>query len=289
MGCVLLFYKYVNIRYPVQLQKWQRRLCESLKLTGRIIIAYEGINGTLGGSEEQITEYIEAMQSHELFFDVDFKTSQGSAEDFPRLSVVVKPEIVHLGITNETISAVQGGRHVSPEEAHSLLKDNPNDLLVFDARNAYESAIGAFEGAVKPPLANFRELPDYVDNNLEQFRDKTVLMYCTGGVRCERASAYLKNKNVAREVLQISGGIHRYVESYPDGFFRGKNYVFDQRVALPVTNDVLGNCVSCNNPCDRYVACSNPSCREQLLVCERIDTQHNKPQCTRLCRPDRAQ
>lgn len=287
MGCVLLFYKYVNVRYPVQLQKWQRRLCESLTLKGRVIIAYEGINGTLGGTKEQITEYIEAMQTHELFFDVDFKTSEGSADDFPRLSVVVKPEIVHLGITSETVTAEKGGKHLTPDEAHALLKEKPEDLVVFDARNTYESAIGAFEGAVKPPLTNFRELPGYIDNNLEQFRDKTVLMYCTGGVRCERASAYLKDKNVAREVLQVSGGIHRYVEAYPDGYFRGKNYVFDQRIALPVTDDVLGQCVTCNNPCDRYIACSNTSCREQLLVCERTDAQHTEPRCTRLCRPDR--
>lgn len=287
MGCVLLFYKYVTIRYPVQMQKWQRRLCESLNLKGRIIIAHEGINGTLGGTAEETALYIEALKAHELFHDVDMKTSQGSAQDFPRLSVVVRPEIVHLGINDNQVSAEQAGCHVSPEEAHAMLSHKSDDLLVFDARNKYESDIGAFEGAIKPPLDNFRELPGYVDDNLEQFRDKTVLMYCTGGVRCERASAYLKQKEVAREVLQISGGIHRYVEAYPDGFFRGKNYVFDNRTALPVTHDTLGACVYCEKPCSDYSACSNSMCREQLLICTQQDSLHISQQCPQMCRPQR--
>jgi predicted sulfurtransferase len=276
---IALFYKYVPIRYPVQLQKWQRRLCEALGLKGRIIIAHEGINATVGGKSEDVTRYVEETGAHELLKHIDFKLSDGCGEDFPRLSVLVKPEIVRLGISPDTLPAQESGRHLTPQEAHNLLQERPKDLVVLDARNQYEWEIGAFADAVKPPIDNFRELPSYLDNNLEYFRDKQVLMYCTGGVRCERASAYLKSKDVARDVMQIEGGIHRYVEEYPNGFFRGKNYVFDGRGAMQVNNDVLGQCLQCKSASDRQVSCSNPSCRQQLIVCTAHDSQHTAVRC----------
>ncbi len=267
MGVILLFYKYVPIKYPKQIQKWQLRLCTSLGMTGRIIIAHEGINGTLGCSEEAADQYCAALRSHELFADIDTKTSEGSAEDFPRLSVVVRSEIATLGVDPERLVATQGGRHVTPAQAHLLMERPPDNLLIFDARNSYESAIGAFCNAVTPSIERFKELPAYIDAHIDMFRNKTVLMYCTGGVRCERASAYLKEKGVAADVLQIEGGIHRYAEQYPDGYFKGKNYVFDKRIALSVTDDVLGACMLCAQPADSYRGCSIPSCRQQCLLC----------------------
>ena len=130
----------------------------------------------------------------------------------------------------KTVTAKNGGKHLTPEETHNLIAQKPNDLVILDARNDYEWRIGAFEGAIKPDIEHFRQFPKFVDDNLEQFKDKQVLMYCTGGIRCERASTYLKEKGVAKNVYQILGGIHRYAEQYPDGFFRGKNYVFDDRI-----------------------------------------------------------
>jgi len=267
MGKVILFYRYVTIAYPKQLQKWQRRLCESLQLTGRIIIAHEGINGTVGGTVDAIESYKQELAAHELFTGIDIKESNGSAAHFPRLSVVVKDEIVHLGIDPNHLTASTGGRHLTPREAHELMQDAPEDLVLLDARNNYESRIGAFVGAVRPDIKNFRDFPDYIDQHLEQFRNKRVVMYCTGGVRCERASAYLQQKKVAQEVLQIAGGIHRYVEQYPNGFFRGKNYVFDNRIALKVNDDIIGQCNSCARPYDRYTNCVNTTCNEQIILC----------------------
>lgn len=269
MGVILLFYKYVSIRYPKQIQKWQKRLCASLGMTGRIIIAHEGINGTLGCSQDAADYYVQRMREHELFFDTDIKSSQGSDDDFPRLSVVVRPEIVTLGVDPLQVTAAQGGRHLTPAETHRLIGSAPENLLIFDARNNYESAIGSFVGAVTPNIENFRELPSYIDNHLDLFRDKQVLMYCTGGVRCERASAYLKAKHVAADVMQIEGGIHRYAEQYPDGYFKGKNYVFDRRTAIPVTYDQLGMCIVCSQPTDRYQGCALAACRRQCLACQR--------------------
>lgn len=264
---IILFYKYITISNPNQIRSWQHALCARLRLKGRIILAQEGINGTLAGTEEAITQYMQAMQEHPLFGNIDFKSSDGSIHDFPRLRVVVKSEIVRLGIDPEKLSSRDGGKHLTPAQAHELMSAKPQDLVLLDGRNNYESRIGTFAGAITPDINNFRDLPEYIDKNLEQFQNKTVLMFCTGGIRCERASAYLKSKQTATEVLQISGGIHRYIEQFPDGHFKGKHYVFDGRIALPVSNDILGNCDTCNTPYDQYSNCINAFCNKQILSC----------------------
>lgn len=266
MSTIILFYKYVDLQYPEQMRKWQHKLCQELGLKGRIIIAHEGINGTLGGAAHNTQAYIEAMRAHPLFTDVDFKDSSGSTDHFPRLRVVVKKEIVNLGI-DPRITARDGGKHLTPEQTHHLLQENPSDLVILDGRNWYESKIGTFTNAITPNTKNFRDLPAYIDSNLETFKDKQVLMFCTGGIRCERASAYLKSKGVTKEVYQIQGGIHRYAEQFPDGFFRGKNYVFDSRIAAKVNDDILATCTLCQKPCDDYTNCLNASCNLQFIVC----------------------
>ena len=136
-----------------------------------------------------------------------------------------------------------------------------------DGRNAYEAKIGTFKDAVVPPIETFREFPAYIDQNLDQFKDKEVLMFCTGGIRCERASAYLSTKGVAKQVYQIKGGIHRYIEEFPDGYFRGKNYVFDARIAMKANNDVIGSCEVCAAPSDEITNCVNAQCNKQFVGC----------------------
>ncbi len=279
---IILFYKYVSIPSPERIVAWQRRLCTELKLKGRIIIATEGINATLGGTQEALARYQATLEEHPLFGGIDFKTSEGSAADFPRLRIVLKEEIVRLGIKPSELLATDGGKHLTPQEAHELISENPKNLVLLDGRNGYESQIGTFKGAVTPPIDNFRDFPAYIDKNLEQFKDKQVLMFCTGGIRCERASAYLKEKGVAQEVFQISGGIHRYVEAFPDGHFRGKNYVFDGRIALAVNSDIVGRCAHCDVPYDEYTNCINTRCNKQILSCPScIGKLHNS--CSAHC------
>ncbi len=267
MSKILLYYKYVDIQYPEQIRKWQHALCQSLDLKGRIILAHEGINGTVGGSDESIQRYIEAMKAHPLFSDIDFKASEGGAENFPRLRVVVKKEIVRLDLDTTEYSPKNGGIYLTPEQAHTFLNEQPKDLVALDVRNWYESQVGTFKNAIIPNTKTFREFPAYVDQNVEQFKDKKVLMFCTGGVRCERASAYLKSKGITKEVYHIQGGIHRYVEQFPDGHFRGKNYVFDARITAKVNNDVLATCTYCSIACDDYINCINAPCNKQFIVC----------------------
>lgn len=266
---ILLYYKYVNVPCPEDIKLWQVSLCQSLNLTGRILLATEGINGTVYGSLEETEQYIAAMNSHELFGGIDFKDSivNGAYEYFTRLQVSIKPEIVHLGIAPAALTPNDGGMHLTPEQAHKLMAENPEDLVILDGRNYYEARVGTFKNAITPKVEHFREFPEYIDQNVDQFKDKQVLMFCTGGIRCERASAYLKLKDVAKEVYQVEGGIHRYVEQYPDGFFRGKNYVFDARITVPVNDDILGTCDLCNTSCDDYTNCRNAKCNKHFISC----------------------
>lgn len=282
MGKLTLFYKYVHIQYPKQILKWQTKLCQELGLKGRIILAHEGINATLAGADEAIDAYILHMQSHELFGNIDFKNSEGDAHYFPRLRIVIKDEIVHLGIDPEKLTVAQGGRHLTPAQAHDLIASTPDNLVILDTRNNYESRIGTFANAVVPDIRNFREFPDYIENNLEQFKDKKVLMFCTGGVRCERATAVLNVKGVAQEIYQIEGGIQRYTEQFPDGYFRGKNYVFDGRVGVRINNDILSTCDLCPAQCDDYNNCLNASCNKHHISCADCRVIYNNT-CSKQC------
>jgi predicted sulfurtransferase len=267
MQRIILFYKYIHIANPESIMAWQKKICRELQLKGRVILAHEGINGTLGGNPAAIAQYVQQMQADELFADIDFKESFDEADRFPRLRIVVKKEIVHLGLDPNIISAAQAGVPLAPVQAHALIAQKPNNLVIIDCRNQVESAIGIIDGAIRPPVDRFRDFPAYVDEHASAFKDKQILMYCTGGVRCERASAYIKSKNVAQEVYHIKGGIHRYVQEFPHGFFKGKNYVFDGRTAVRITDDVLGNCFICDAACDDYTNCLRAQCNRHFICC----------------------
>ena len=282
MNKIILFYKYIEIAYPKQVMKWQQQICQELQLKGRILISHEGINGTLGGSAENLDQYKDLMSAHELFGNIDFKEGEGGPECFPRLSVKVRNEAVSLGIPYDQLTPRNTGQHLTPQETHELIAASPQDLVILDARNNYEWEIGKFENAITPNIENFRDLPTYLDQNLDQFANKQVLMYCTGGIRCERATAYLNEKNVAKKVYQMDGGIHRYAEQYPDGFFRGKNYVFDSRISVRINDDVLGSCAICTQPCDEYYNCLNAMCNKHFISCTPCIEKLNKT-CSEQC------
>ncbi len=268
MGKILLFYKYISIQYPKRILKWQQKVCLDLKLHGRILIGSEGINGTVGGQDWAIERYQAIMKEQDLFGDIDFKVSEGDASYFPRMEIKVRDEICKLGISAEKLTVKDGGTHLTPKQVHELLSDKPEDLVILDARNNFESRIGTFTGSITPDISNFRDLPTFIDEHPELFKNKQVLMHCTGGVRCERATAYLKNKKIAKEVFQVEGGIVRYTEQYPDGFFRGKNYVFDRRVAVKVNDDILSACDVCVKPSNSYTNCINMQCNAHYISCD---------------------
>lgn len=282
MAKIILYYKYIDINNPEEIVSWQRELCTNLNLKGRVLVAHEGINGTLGGTLENIELYKKAMLAHDLFATIDFKESSGSAEHFPRLKVQVKKEIVRLGIDPTLVSAKDAGEYLTPHQVHELINQNPENLILLDTRNDYESRVGTFNNALLPNTKTFREFPEFIDKNLDTLKDKQVVMFCTGGVRCERASAYVKLKQVAKSVYHIQGGIHTYITQYPNGHFRGKNYVFDGRITDQVTNDILTQCDHCQTPFDEYTNCINAQCNRQIIVCPScIKDYHNT--CSTRC------
>ena len=282
MNSIILFYKYVTITNPKEILKWQKSLCAQLGLKGRVIIAHEGINGTLGGPDTHLEQYKKMMDEHALFGNIDWKETKNTQDHFPRLRIVVKNEIAYLGLDTNTIRADQAGVHLEPSQAHELIAKKSDDLIIIDCRNASESEIGRIEGAIRPDTKYFRDFPGYVDQNLDLLKDKQVLMYCTGGVRCERATAYVKTKAVAKEVYHIKGGIHRYVEQFPNGFFKGKNYVFDGRLAVKVTDDILGSCSICKAPCDDFSNCLRAACNKHFIGCQNCVTNYGNT-CSALC------
>ena len=208
MGKILLYYLYTTIKDPETMAAWQKELCLNFNLRGRIIIAHEGINGTVGGSVKEIKMYMKTMKTHSLFKEIDFKQSSGGAEHFPALCVKVREEIVTLGRNPRKITTHNTGTHLTPNQAHEMIAQGSDGLVLLDARNDYESRIGTFQGALLPPIKTFKEFPAYIDNNIEKLKNKNILMFCTGGVRCERATAYAKSKGI-KKVYQIKGGIHR--------------------------------------------------------------------------------
>ncbi|XP_053151425.1 thiosulfate sulfurtransferase/rhodanese-like domain-containing protein 2 isoform X2 [Hemicordylus capensis] len=278
VGQVLLYYCYCKVVDPEGLCAWQKALCQHLCLTGKVRIASEGINGTVGGSKAATSLYMEAMLSHPLFKGIlmkdDFKTSAGGAHCFLDLRIGVFEEIVPMGIDPEEVSYKETGIHLTPKEFHievekylSRGNEAQTDTILLDCRNFYESKIGHFQGCLAPDIRKFSYFPTYVDENLELFRGKRVLMYCTGGIRCERGSAYLRSKGVCKGVYHLKGGIHKYLEEFPDGFYRGKLFVFDERYTISFNSDVISACRYCGTLWDQYRLCSTPPCRQLVLSC----------------------
>ncbi|NWX39725.1 TSTD2 protein, partial [Steatornis caripensis] len=278
VGEVLLYYCYCEVKDPEKLCAWQKALCQHLHLTGKVRVASEGINGTVGGSKVATNLYVEVMLSQPLFKDIlhqeDFKSSAGGAHCFPDLRVGVFKEIVPMGIDPKIVSYKETGIHLSPQEFHreveqylSQASQGQSDTILLDCRNFYESKIGHFQGCLAPDIRKFSYFPSYVDENLELFKDKRVLMYCTGGIRCERGSAYLRSKAVCREVYQLKGGIHKYLEEFPDGFYRGKLFVFDDRYTICSNEDIISACRYCGTLWDQYKLCSSQHCRQLVLTC----------------------
>lgn len=270
-------------------------VCTCLGLTGRIRLAREGINGTLGGSPRAVELYVLAMVARRGFGfrPEDFKTGLGTggATTFPNLWIKVCQEICHLGLSPSLVPPSDSTSHLSPTEFHAAVQDKlqkkRDDVVLLDCRNFYEWQIGRFEGALLPDTRNFAEFPACAEEMVGEhaLADKTVLMYCTGGIRCERASNFLRQSGVEK-VFQLSGGIHKYVEQYgAEGYFGGKLFVFDRRVGLHCGSDeVVGRCSRCDgeyDTFDREVRCSG--CRVLVLVCTGCREQQEAFACHR-CR-----
>lgn len=268
MQKTILYYKFVPVSDPTTVLFWQRQLCQRLNLKGRIIIADQGINGTLGGDIEDLKAYRKEMNQHPLFGGIEYKWSDGRRDDFPRLSVKVRPELVTLA-PEEKFDVFNSTKGLRPKEWHAYLEKNP-DTIVLDARNDYESDIGYFKtkNLIKPKISAFKEIKQELD---KLPKDKPILTYCTGDIRCEYLSAYMKHKGFD-EVYHLDGGIVKYGEVYKDqGYWEGKCFVFDKRLNVAFSEDApdVGSCVHCSENTSNHVNCNNPTCNGLILLCDR--------------------
>ncbi|MDP1625245.1 MAG: rhodanese-related sulfurtransferase [bacterium] len=286
---ILLYYKYASIRNPEKFAAEQRTFCEAHGLKGRIIVANEGINGTIEGLKKNTKLYRSFMSQKRGFADIHWKVSGGIGRAFPRLSVKVRSEIVSLSLEKSKDTDVDPrkvtGVHLKPEELRRWFKKGEK-FTIIDMRNNYEHKVGAFEGSVLPPLKNFRDLPKAIPK-LKKFTNDKVLTVCTGGVRCEKASGYLIKKGF-KDVYQLDGGIVSYMEKYPGDHFKGSLYVFDGRVTMAFDpknggkREVIGRCEICDKKTEDFADCTNSTCRTQILCCASC-VKKDKAFCSAKC------
>jgi len=260
---ILLYYKYTHISAPEEFKDSQLKLCQKLNLKGRIIVAHEGINGTIEGKLADTEKYIKELTKDSRFADIHFKKSSGIGNSFPKLSIKVRSEIVSAHLGNDINPSEVTGKYLTPEQLHNWINSGKNFYLV-DMRNDYEQAVGYFANGLLAPFTNFRDLPKILPI-LEDLKDQVIVTVCTGGVRCEKASGFLL-ENGFKQVYQLYGGIVSYMEKYPNEDFLGKLYVFDGRVTIGFNTEdpkhmVVGQCTFCQSPVDTYYDCQNLYCQ----------------------------
>ena len=280
MPKILLYYRFTPLADPEAIRLWQWELCTRLNLRGRIIVSRHGINGTVGGSVEACKAYIKATRSYAPFNDIDWKWSEGTgldAEgrslDFPKLRVRARPEIVSFGVPDEVEvdedGIVGGGTRLTPDQVHELVEQHP-DTVFFDGRNSIEAQVGRFRDAVVPDTSTTHDFVTELESGkYDHLKQRPVITYCTGGIRCEVLSALMKRRGF-EQVFQIDGGIVRYGERFGNsGLWDGALTVFDRRTCVDLGPDaaVIGRCHRCDSPTSRLQNCSDAACLERLVTC----------------------
>ncbi|CAH8770603.1 rhodanese-related sulfurtransferase [Paenibacillus dendritiformis] len=283
---VLLFYKYVAIPDAEAFAAEHLQYCKDLGIKGRILIASEGINGTLSGTVEQTERYMADMHSHPLFEDLFFKVDDSDGHAFKKLFVRHKKELVTLRYDQKLDPNTDGGGRLSPVEFQQYLQRD--DVIVLDGRSGYEYDLGHFRNAIRPDLDSFREFPGWLRDNMEQHKDKTILTYCTGGIRCEMLTAVMRKEGF-EDVYQLDGGIVTYgKDPVTQGrLFDGSCYVFDERISVPINhtdeNVVVGTCYHCGQPSENYINCADDTCHRQHLCCDACQAEY-EGYCSEECR-----
>lgn len=269
MQKIILFYKFVPIPDTETVMFWQRALCEKLQLKGRVLISKHGINATLGGDLQNLKYYTREMKAHSLFTHIHWKWSDGGAEHFPKLSVKVRDEIVAFDAVDELDvderGVIGGGKKLKPAQLHELLKTK--DVVFYDGRNKFEAEIGHFRDAVVPDVEHSRDFKRDIENGeISKHKDKPIVTYCTGGIRCEVLTAMMRKRGY-QEVYQLDGGIATYGDKFPESdLWEGKLYVFDDRMNMAFSsNPDIASCYSCGRKTSRQV--NSLGVHRKLYVC----------------------
>lgn len=281
---VILFYKYVTIQDPKACADQVRASAQSLGLTGRALVAEEGINATFEGEMEKTAAFITQLRQDPRFADIKVKTSVGTGHSFPSLSVRVRKEIVGTRFSQaDADPRVRTAPYLSPEKLHDMFAAK-EDFHIIDMRNSYEFVSGHFKDSIDPGMRNSRDLEAAIVK-LEPYKNKKIVTVCTGGIRCEKMSAYLLNKGFT-DVQQLEDGIHTYMEKYPGQDFLGTLYTFDERVMMDFGPDreIIGECHHCKTKTERYVNCVNDTCHLHMLVCEQCAPTEKDAACSTACR-----
>lgn len=292
---ILLYYAFAPVADPEAMRLWQRELCERLGLRGRIIISKHGINGTVGGELDACKIYLRKTKEHPAFAGIDVKWSDGTpltdpepdifkgvdrgvpwrtSPDFPKLSVKTRDELVAFGIPEETQvtpeGVVGGGARLTPQAVNDLVEARGDDVLFFDGRNAWEAEVGKFKGAIVPDVRTTHDFIEEIESGVyDDIKDRPIVTYCTGGIRCEILSAAMVERGFS-EVYQIDGGIVRYGEAFGnDGLWEGSLAVFDGRETMDFAPGaaVIGACQECGTPSKTVANCTDYSCRNRFVVC----------------------
>ena len=279
---VISFYKYVDVENPESLATEHLDWCLANGVKGKVYLAKEGISGSVFGNDEVTSKYKNQLKSYKIFEDVWFKETPTDQVAFNKMHVRVKNEIVNSGLNKTSLEYT--APKLTPEQLLKFYEDK-KDFVIVDARNWYESKIGKFKNAITPQITHFREWPKVVES-LSEYKDKTIVTYCTGGIRCEKASAYMREQGF-KDVYQIDGGILNYIQQFPDTYWEGGMFVFDdRRVFEPNTKEVLkytANCHFCGKPTSYHINCHNIDC-DKIIVCCHDCKIENEYCCSDECR-----
>lgn len=296
MQKILLYYKFTPLTDPEAVKLWQRTLCEGLNLRGRILISRQGINGTVGGDIDDLKGYVKETKKLPGFRDIVFKWSDGSREDFPRLRVRHRRELVGFKNSDDEFDVdmdgvVGGGKHIKPHEVNNMVEKYGDGVVFFDGRNAHEAKIGKFKNAIVPNTNTSRDfIRELESDKYDDIKDKKIITYCTGGVRCEVISAMMKKRGF-KDVYQIDGGIVKYGEAYgDDGLWEGALRVFDDRMTVEFSDHAktIGECVHCGSKTSNFENCALAECNSLVLICERCKEEPDLLFHTKECRQKHA-
>ncbi len=260
---ILLFYKFVAIEEPRRFVKEHLTVCKNLGIFGKVLVATEGINGSISGTKEQVEQYMTYMHADSRFSDIVFKEDLGLVHPFKRMLVRERKEIIRM---DQEIDLDRRGKNMSPKEFLELYQ-NGEDVIILDARNDYESRVGKFKNAITPQINNFREFPQVVEM-LKDKKDAKIVTYCTGGIRCEKASAYLVQQGFT-DVYQLEGGILTFGKQFPNTVWEGRCFVFDKRMTTELNDQTtpITVCDNCGTSCDLYRNCTDLTCNYLSIQC----------------------
>jgi len=267
----LSFYAYAKIENPKKFRDDLFIAWNALDALGRIYVAHEGINAQMSVPAENFDAFRETLEVYDFMRGIRLNVAvEQDNHSFLKLTIKVRNKIVADGLNDETFDVTNKGIHLKAQQFNDMLAD-PNTIVV-DFRNHYESEVGHFEGAITPDVENFRESLPIINEQLQDFKeDKNLLMYCTGGIRCEKASAYFKHQGF-KNVYQLEGGIIEYTrqikEENIESKFIGKNFVFDHRLGERITDDIISQCHQCGKPCDNHTNCANDACHLLFIQCD---------------------